>query len=162
MQCNCCHAAVAEGVAKCPACGFPVLVAGDSSPEYTKMLEDFRSRKRAQIIIEMQIYSYEVSGSGVTESGTSWHTVGTAAALQPGKILWSDLECEPLTSDRSFTVRLRIQNGGMPREQAVTFSPDHAVSRSCIGLSGDDAFTFRLAVGSKDDYILSDAVRMLS
>lgn len=162
MECNCCHAAVAEGVAKCPSCGFPVLAAGDGSPEYNRILTEFRSKRLSQIIIEMQVYSYEVSSSGVSEAGSAWHTVGLASALKAGEVVWSDLDCEALPSDRSFTVRLRIRNGGTQREQAVTFSPGRTVSRSCIGLAGEDVFTFRLAVGSKEDYILSDTIRMLS
>ena len=161
MQCNCCHADFAEGVAKCPACGFPALLAGDETEEYVRMLEDFRKKKLAQISVDMRVYSYDVSPSDVTETGSSWHILGNAAMLKKGEVLWSDLNCQPLSSERSFSVQIRICCGGLQQTKTVTFQPKKPVSRECIGLLADDLFTFRLAVGSKSDYILSDAIRML-
>ncbi|MBR3269393.1 MAG: hypothetical protein IKI58_11820 [Oscillospiraceae bacterium] len=160
MQCNCCRNEIAEGLATCPHCGFPVLV-NPATDEYRRMIEEHRARKLSQITIDLQIFSYEVSAEGVTDKGSAWRPLAGASQLRTDAVFWSDLSCQELVSDRNFSMRVRMRCGDSSREQVVPMKPDHPVSREHVGVIAGDDFSFRLAVGNKDSYILSEPVGML-
>ncbi len=161
MQCKCCHNEIAEGLATCPACDFPVLTAGVETEENRRMLEDYRANKQRQITIDLQVFSYEVRADGVSDTGSTWRPLAGAAQLRSDAVFWSDLVCQQMTSDRSFTMRVRMRNGSGSKEQLVTMKPDKPVSRERVGVIAADDFVFRLAVGNREAYILSEPIRML-
>ena len=161
MQCSCCYHDVAEGLATCPVCGFPVLTVGDTTEENRRMIEDYRASKLKQITIDLQVFSYEVRADGVSDTGSAWRPLAGASQLRSDAVFWSDLVCQQMTSDRAFTMRVRMRMGSGSREQLVTLKPDKPVSRERVGVIAAEDFKFRLAVGNRDAYILSEPIGML-
>lgn len=161
MQCRCCHSEIAEGLATCPACDYPVLTVGGGTEESRRHLEEYRAARLRKITIDLQVFSYEVRADGVSDTGSVWRPLAGASQLRHDAVFWSDLVCQKMTSDRSFTMRVRMRTGNGSKEQLVTLKPDKPVSRESVGVIAAGDFVFKLAVGNRETYILSEPIRML-
>lgn len=161
MQCNCCRGNIEAGQAKCPVCGFPILIGGDNSDATKAIILKHKKNRLTPVSVSLRIYNYICEDGSVREESTEYVKLSDAVNLEYGKITWSDKTYEDLCSSDPFILTVQIQNGSEKTEHQLRFVPDSDISRSAAGIVLGDGFTVRLAVGSKEHYILSDALSLL-
>lgn len=157
MRCNCCNATVESGMATCRVCGFPILIGSDNQ----KLITDHKIKKIGSININVKTYHYEINENSILKEESYYQRLASAMELQYGRVKWLDADFEALESKRDIELIIQITNDESSVEKSVSVHPEKIISHCKIGVILGDGFTIQLAVGSKEDYILSELVYII-
>lgn len=161
MQCSCCRGQVEAGQAKCLTCGFPLLIGGDNSEGMNDIIINHRKNKLLTVSVLLKVYSYICENGSIIESENEYIKLPDIVALEFDKITWSDGIYEDVNSDTPFTLTVQVNNTNGSFENSLSFVPNKEISRSAVGVMLCDGFKLRLAIGDKENYILSNEFNLL-
>ena len=161
MRCSCCNAIIGTGQAKCTICGFPLLIGGNDNEMSQKLIHNHKSKKIGSISIMIKTYSYEMDEKNILKEEAEYYNLAFASELKLGEIQWMDSEFEPLESARDIELTLQITNNDQTDDKTVLIHPEKIISHSRIGVMLSDGFTIQIAVGSKEEYVLSEALSLI-
>ena len=160
MQCKCCKHQVADGNAICDVCKFPMVAgAGVNMEGYA---QQFRSTLLNGCSISIKVYHYDSNGSGkLVEQKSEYVKIADALVLPYRQVLWFGDEFNPPAVMRDIELNLRVSGQGKSLDITVTAALNKSMKCARLGLYLDDGFAVRVAVGTPEDYVLSDDFSIL-
>lgn len=159
MKCNCCKAEFLNGQAKCPICAFPTLMVDDV--DIDELIRNYKNNKLKDVAIYIKIYNYSIDNGNLSMDGEEYIKVVEAWKLEHGNVYWMDEAYEDIESANTFTLTVSIGNSMAHRECDVNITPSRNISHSMIGVLLEDGFTIRFIVGTKENYVYSEAISLI-
>lgn len=160
MQCKCCMHSVRDGSAVCDICGFPLLASPGT--DIDKIAADFRAQRLEGCSVAVMIYYYEADDlSNLVERNSEYVLIGNALSLEYQQILWLDYEFNPPDVQRSIELDVRVLRPDSYTEKKLTADIGDTLKCSALGMYLDEGLTIRLAVGSPERYVLTDAASLI-
>ena len=161
IQCKCCMHLNQNDSAMCEACRLPLIASGGVDmdvvgTQYRRQLLDGCS-------IALKVYYYEPDASGnLVEQRSEYVTVANAMELGFREVKWFADEFNPPEIKREIELTVRVQRPDGYTDKTLRAGLKKSTRCSCVGLFLDEGLKVSFAVGSKEDYILSDAVSLLA
>lgn len=160
MQCKCCMHTVPDGSAVCDICGFPLLAS--KGVDMTEIGARFRKGRLENCSIAVKFYYYEADDVGnLVEKNSDYVLVSGGLSLKYHEVFWFGEKFDPPEVDREIVLEIRLRIGDKSIDNALRAVLTKALKCSRLGLYLDDGLTVRFAVGSKEDYVLSDAASLI-
>lgn len=158
MQCKCCMKSMESDRAVCPVCGFSAL----GNPKQSDV-EDFRSLRLRGINISVKVYYYEKNSVGdLEEKKSEYITVANASQLRYREVFWLEKEFESFDVDHDIELDVGIFNGSENIHATLSAAIKNPLTCARLGLWIDDGFVVHLVVGSKEQFVYSQGVALIS
>lgn len=161
-ECICCGNMVDNNETFCKICGLPLLFGKDVSDDIKNKLADENRRKYLEnISINLITYQYEIDKNTVKDSENEEIELVKAIDLNRNNIIWLDKNFDGIDSDRNFILEIIIIHNEVRKKIDIKFIPKKKISHEKIGAILMPGFKFKIAVGERDDYILSDEMSLI-
>ena len=113
MKCLACQMELEQGVAKCSACGFPVIgsVAGSKEEQQNikQMAQEYRKNRLKGIRIGIMAYGYAMDGDELKLDRTEEVMFASAEEMEVGQTVWCGQDFARVDGDESVAVRVILK-----------------------------------------------------
>lgn len=115
MKCLACQMELEQGVAKCSACGFPVIgsVAGSKEEQQNikQMAQEYRKNRLKGIRIGIMAYGYAMDGDELKLDRTEEVMFASAEEMGVGQTVWCGQDFARVDGDERVCVRVILKRG---------------------------------------------------
>lgn len=161
MKCEFCNSEMKAGEIICGVCGFTHInfTEADDRGVKAQMKRSFAQQKLGSISLEIKVYDYTIERGNITENEVSVKAAN-ASELVLNEIKWLDTEfygtSDKLTTEIEFCIKKDddVKSFNLPMELP-------AAEKLRIGVLLDDGLKVKLAVGDKNNYVLSESMSLI-
>lgn len=160
MRCRCCLFDLSDDSARCPVCGFPVN--SSSTAGIDTVARGFRQKRLNGITIAVRMYQYKHNDYGeLAEYSSEYVTVAVAPSLEFHKVQWFGRKFNPPKVNRDIVLETKLSYPDRQISKTVSARIDKPLACSRLGVYLDDGLTLCFAVGTKDNYVLSERIGLM-
>lgn len=165
MKCLVCCGDIKAGTAKCPICGFPVLLTTEDTKEAQaarrQMAKQYFQKIMSGIQLHIHTYIYQYKEGHLSAAQKKGMLLANAAELQMGKKIWHDQKFGVAGKTQTLTFPVILTAGARCRTVDVKVKVPETEGFHYVGVILDAGLTARIVVGDDKNYGSSETFHLI-
>lgn len=165
MRCLSCDGDVKTGAARCPHCGFPILLitedTKEAKAERLQLARQYFQKKLSGIQIRINTYTYQYQAGRLSLAQKREMLLANAADLQIGKKIWHSQKFGAAGKPQTITFPVMLTFGHDCRTVPVKVEVPKTEGFNYIGVVLDAGLSAHIVVGDDRSYGSSEAFSLI-
>lgn len=164
MKCKVCDAALEEGRARCPVCGFPVMMMVEGNPQeeqkIMELAESYRKKKLVNANVTLIVYTNEIVENQVNIKKQEGIILASGEALGGNGIIWYPEHFARLEGDP--VLQLSVTNSrGETIARSMELANPQILDFWQVGVLPEAGLKCRIVLGNGNKYTSTEEISLL-